>query len=276
MDVIVSRLSRSDKTRLTRTMRRCPDPRMRARYLIILTLADGVSPTETAKRVRTSRSTVYRVAERFRIEGERGLDDRRANNGSRKIHEGYLTVLTRLVASTPGDFGWPRPTWTCELLTATALRITQVRVHPATMSKLLRKLGARRGRPKPIVACPWSNARKKGRIRAIKRLERTLSDADVLVYEDEVDIHLNPKMGCDWMPRGQQKPVLTPGKNQKRYLAGALDARTGELTWVTGERKNSPLFVDMLWALLRRYRSIPLSKAGTIQRSNGPATPHRD
>jgi len=43
----------------------------------------------------------------------------------------------------------------------------------------------------------------------------------VAVYEDEVDIHLNPKIGLDWMGLGQQKEVVTPGKNVKRYLAGA-------------------------------------------------------
>jgi len=45
-----------------------------------------------------------------------------------------------------------------------------------------------------------------------------------------VNIHLNPKTGPDWMLPGQQKTVLTPGQNQKRYLAGALDAHTGKLT----------------------------------------------
>ena len=33
------------------------------------------------------------------------------------------------------------------------------------------------------------------------------------------DIHLNPKIGPDYMLRGTQKWVLTPGKNRKRYLA---------------------------------------------------------
>lgn len=31
-------------------------------------------------------------------------------------------------------------------------------------------------------------------------------------YEDEVDIHLNPKIGADWQLRGQQKRVVTPGQ----------------------------------------------------------------
>ena len=52
-----------------------------------------------------------------------------------------------------------------------------------------------------------------------------LPEDEVAVYEDEVDIHLNPKIGLDWMVTGQQKEVLTPGQNEKRYLAGALNAK---------------------------------------------------
>lgn len=73
------------------------------------------------------------------------------------------------------------------------------------------------------------------------------------VYEDEVDIHLNPKIGPDWMVRGQQKEVLTPGKNVKRYLAGAVNSRTNELIWVEGEKKDSLLFLRLLWELVQHY-----------------------
>src|SRR5262249_24942113 len=69
----------------------------------------------------------------------------------------------------------------------------------------------------------------------------------------EVDIHLNPKIGLDWMVRGQQKEFMTPGQNQKRYLAGALDVRTGLLHWVAGPRKTSGLFLSLLDKLLVGY-----------------------
>lgn len=69
-------------------------------------------------------------------------------------------------------------------------------------------------------------------------------------YEDEVDIHLNPRIGRDWMLPGTQKEVLTPGQNQKHYLAGALNTRTGQVLWVGNGRKNSYLFL----LLLRRLR----------------------
>ena len=90
------------------------------------------------------------------------------------------------------------------------------------------------------------------RLAWIRRLIRNLGPDEVAVYEDEVDIHLNPKIGPDWMLQGTQKTVLTPGKNQNRYLAGALNARTGRLTWVEAEHKNSQLFILQLWQLVGR------------------------
>jgi hypothetical protein len=46
-------------------------------------------------------------------------------------------------------------------------------------------------------------------------------------YEDEVDIHLNPKIGADWQVRGQQKRVVTPGQNEN-ITGGSLHSGTGK------------------------------------------------
>jgi hypothetical protein len=48
-----------------------------------------------------------------------------------------------------------------------------------------------------------------------------------LFFADELDISLLPKVGYQWMPKGTQVEVLTPGTNEKRYLAGALEVSTG-------------------------------------------------
>jgi len=67
------------------------------------------------------------------------------------------------------------------------------------MSRLLRALGARRGRPKPTVGCPWPKRRRMRRIRRIHRLVDTLPSDEAAVWEDEVDLDLNPRIGADWM-----------------------------------------------------------------------------
>ena len=63
----------------------------------------------------------------------------------------------------------------------------------------------------------------------VRRAPETLPPDEAAVYQDEVDIHLNPKIGPDYMLPGQQKTVATPGQNKKHYLAGALDAKTGRM-----------------------------------------------
>jgi hypothetical protein len=139
------------------------------------------------------------------------------------------------------------------MLIETLARRTGVKVGLSTMSTALRQIRARRGRPKPTVKCPWPEAEKQQRLDEIATLVATAPPDEVVVYEDEVDIHLNPKIGVDWMLCGQQKEVPTPGKNEKRYLAGAQDARTKELICVEGERKTSYLFLLLLWELVTRH-----------------------
>jgi len=73
-------------------------------------------------------------------------------------------------------------------------------------------------------------------------------------YEDEVGIHLNPKIGADWQLRGQQKRVVTPGQNEKYYLAGALHCGTGKVSYVGGNSKISVLFISLLKHLKATYR----------------------
>jgi transposase len=121
------------------------------------------------------------------------------------------------------------------------------------MSRALALIKARRGKPRPTVKCPWHPAVKTRRLNKIAQLVASLPRNEVAVYEDEVDIHLNPKIGLDWMGLGQQKEAVTPGKNQKRYLAGALDVRTGEIHWVEAQKKDAWLFLDLLKKLTMVY-----------------------
>jgi hypothetical protein len=92
------------------------------------------------------------------------------------------------------------------------------------------------------------------RRRAIQRLVSEVPRGEVVLYPDEVDVHLDPKVGLEWRLAGKQKCVET-GRNQKRYPAGAFNPKTGKLTWVEGERKNSFLFLNRLYKLVTQtYR----------------------
>ena len=79
---------------------------------------------------------------------------------------------------------------------------------------------------------------------ALLRGELAKLPADTLVvYADEVDIHLNPKSGPDWTPKGVRKTLVTPGQNAKRYVAarwisfravgGSVSERWAQDPWTT-------------------------------------------
>lgn len=253
MNKIVLKVRYSVKERLLKALGRCRSAGTRLRYLMIVNVINGRSTRQTAEVLNVHHTTVGRVVQRFRRYGEAGLHDGRVDNGHDKLSEDFLQRLHCIVSHSPDLYGWRRPTWTRELLIETMVRLTGVRIHPTTMSRALALIKARRGRPKPIVGCPWPKAAKTRRLRQLQSLIATLPRRERVFYEDEVDIHLNPKIGLDWMVSGQQKQVLTPGKNEKRYLAGALDVRTGVVIWVEGERKTSYLFLELLDRLRRDY-----------------------
>jgi transposase len=72
-----------------------------------------------------------------------------------------------------------------------------------------------------------------------------------LFLADELAINLLPKVGSQWMPKGEQVEVLTPGTTEQRYLAGALDIATGRITHWVWYRKQTGLFLELLDTLDR-------------------------
>lgn len=251
---IIPKLSWGRRRRLRRWYLRERNGIVRVRVLVVTRLAEGATSVDIERSGVCVRSTVSHVADRFRCLGELGLEDGRRFNGGSKLSEAVLMRLAELIRDTPQRFGWRRTNWTRELLAHQLASDTGVRLSLTTLTRLLKRMGARWGRPKLFVECPWSKRRRQRRLARIRSMLEKRGPDEVALYEDEVDIHLNPKAGPDWMPRGVQKWVRTPGKNKKRYLAGALNLGTGLLVWVEGERKRSQLFIDLVDAIARRYR----------------------
>lgn len=247
------KLQRPASRRVRKLDRRsdCPDQRIRCR--VVLKVAAGLSCNAAARELGCAPSTAVRIVARFQREGEAALLDGRVENGSRKVDADVRGGVRELLTGTPEDHGFTRPTWTLEILRAVVETVLGVVLSLGGLWTLLHRLGVRWGRPRPVVACPWRAARRQRRIAALKRLVASATDANVVVYADEVDIHLNPKIGPDWMLPGTQRLVLTPGNNEKRYLAGAYEPLRDRLVYVEGDRKASWIFLNLLRALIETY-----------------------
>ena len=253
MDTI-PRLDRAARRRLILRGRKTRDPQTALRFLMIAKLGQGLSRQQVARDLACVPSTVVKTSRRFIKEGEEGLLDQRAFNGKTKVDAHFLVELERLLPSVPTEFGWERTTWTRELLGLEPERRGLPRVAPCTMGRALSTIGASLKAPRPIVLCPWDRKRRQRVLGALRRLAAGGTEEEPVFYEDEMDVHLNPKIGRDWMPKGHRRVVVTPGQNKKCYIAGALNAATGKLTSVEGSSKASDLFCKLVWKLVGQHR----------------------
>jgi transposase len=232
------------------------DATIRRWSMILTRLHDGWSPPDISQFVGCARSSVYRVIARYQEGGLAGLHDQRKDPTPRKATPEYLVRVVDLLKARPQDLGWARSTWSCELLSLQMAKETGIQLHPDHLNRLIRNGGARYRRPRPVVR-PFDPRSANERLTELIETVKAIEQDEVLVCQDEVDINLNQKIGPMWMMKGQQAEVRTPGINVKRYLAGSVSMRTGELVWVEGERKKSALFVKWVDKIAEHYADAP-------------------
>jgi transposase len=224
----------------------------RGRWLtlhILLLLTLHRSPSEIATFLLCARSTVYAVARNW--QRGRGLPEPACAPWPPGLTPSLQRSLLALLQKTPAAYGWCHTRWSCAALALQLEAQRSIRVSTETMRRWLHALGWVWKRAKLVAkdADP-ERASKLARIRGVyERLGRR----EALLFADELDLHLLPKVGSQWMPQATQLEVMTPGKNERRYLAGALDMRTGQVHHCLWFRKVTGLFLDLLNVIDRAY-----------------------
>lgn len=228
----------------------------RARYGYLLALhllllgAAGRRPSEIAAVRFCSRSSVYRVVKAYRA-GTLTFDDSPEDEASRArlriMTPSLKRAVVALLKTVPRAWGWCRTRWSCATLVLELQARRGVQVSTETMRRWLHALGWVWKRAK--LAAKDDDPQRVEKLARIRLVFERLPAQAALFFADELDIPLLPKVGYHWMLKGEQVEVLTPGTNEKRYLAGALDMRTGTSVHRVWWRKTHGLFLDLLQAL---------------------------
>ncbi|QJR80102.1 IS630 family transposase [Alteromonas pelagimontana] len=253
----ISLIDRPERRRLEKIVQRSKDKRFSRRANAVLLVSQGHTRSRVAKLLSAARSSVNRWCKWYSEVGIEGLKD--AEQGKPAYLPGAVIVklLHFLIPCSPQDLGYQRSRWSTELLSNVMFKHAGIQVHSSTLRRWMPELGIvwRRAAPTLRIRDPH----KEEKLAAIKAaLDKCDADNPVF-YEDEVDIHLNPKIGADWGFKGKQRLVPTPGRNEKYYLAGALHAGTGAVKYVGSHSKCSELFIKLMVYLRKTYR-----KAKTI------------
>jgi transposase len=233
--------------------------RARSGYLlalhIVLLCAAGRTPTDIAALLFCSRCSVYRTVRAYR-KGALGWEH---DAQGRLVPPRRATVLLptlrrSLVAlrkATPRVYGWCRTRWSCATLALTLRDIRGLTASAETVRRWVHEVGWVWKRAKLVAKD--DDPRRVERLARIRLIVEQLTRDEAMVFADELDIHLLPKVGYAWMPQGTQMTVMTPGINEKHDLAGALELATGALLHGVAARKTNALFRDLLTRLEACY-----------------------
>jgi transposase len=233
----------------------------RARYGYLLALhvlllcASGRTPTEIAAVLFCSRSSVYRIVRAYRA-GTLGWTADEDGTLAAPVRTTILMPWLRrsleaVLKAPPRAYGWCRTRWSCATLAAQLAAKHSRTVSAETMRRGLHELD-----------WVWKRAKLVAKDTDPQRVERLarmrfhcehLEGRDVMECADELEIHLRPKVGYAWIPKGARECVMTPGQNTKPYLAGALNLATGKLGHGLGTRQTHAWFRDLLTLLDHTY-----------------------
>jgi transposase len=246
-------LRRRDRNALLQLYRRTSDPQLRLRAHILLLLDQGQSWTVIATVLFTSTSTINRWRQRFLGAGLQAVVGPRPPRASAWAAWWVALVIQWVTLRCPSDFGFVRSRWSCDTVVLLLREDHGVCVSCETIRRWLHQANLVWRRPRPVLGPQdpqWPQ-----KLRKIRALLRHLPADETAVFQDEADVNTNPEIGCMWMVRGQQAEVVTPGTNVKRYLAGSLHWRSGELLLSQpGRRRDADLFLAHLDELRRRFR----------------------
>jgi transposase len=233
----------------------------RARYGYLLALqvllrcAAKRTPSEIAACLFCSRSRVYRIVMAYRT-GTLGWEYAAEGTIGPPVRTTVLPPslkrsLLALLKAAPRASGWCRTRWSCATLAGTWHAKRGITVLAETVRRWVHEVGWVWKRAKLVAQD--DDPQRAERLARIRGVFEPLQAWERLVFADELDIPLLPKVGYAWMPKGVQVEGMTPGQNEKPSLAGALDVVTGRLRHCLGARKTHAWFRDLLGVLDTTY-----------------------
>jgi transposase len=213
------------------------------RLVMILLSQHGCSAAQIANLLGCDPSTVRRWIHRYHQHGVGGLGDRpragRPRCGSPRLGERILRLLDQPKAWTIG-------------------RLWSQLGRPAISQRTLRR---RVGE----VAC-WRRPRLVAKgdpdrdqtLATLRQRIAELPEGAVVLAEDETHLNLLPWVRSTWVARGTRQRVMTPGKNRRRTIFGAIDLASGRFLYQVCRKAVSASFCGFCEQLLAAYPAAPV------------------
>jgi transposase len=216
--------------------------RVASRLVMILLSQQGMAASQIAGLLGYDPSTVRRWIHRYHQHGTGGLADRprsgRPRLGSARLAQRILTALAR-----------PRA-WTIGRLWHAVGR------PPISLRTLHRRVRQVANWRRPRLVAKGDPDRDQVLADLHQQL-RQLPDGTVVLAEDETHLNLLAWVRATWIPKGTRQQVMTPGKNRRRTIFGAIDLASGRFHYQVTRKAISTSFTAFCERLLAAYPTAP-------------------
>lgn len=217
--------------------------RVAARAVMILLSVGGMPAPQIAQLLHYDPRTVRRWIARHDLEGLAGLPDR-PRCGRPRLGSAGLSERIRRLLSTPKAWTTAR-IWRALGRPPISLRTVYRRVREQ----------ARWCRPRLIAK---SDPDHDTICAGIRDRIAALPAGSVVLAEDETHLDLLARVRACWMPKGIRHHVMTPGKNVRRTIHGAVNLATGAWHHHVSIKNVSVVFCYFLDLLLTAYPDAPI------------------
>jgi transposase len=232
------------------------DARVYRNATIILRTADGQTKHALAEALGCSAATIDRVRRHYRATGPAGLVPTKPPGRPSRATPEYLAALERAIRTPRQDLGYGFSTWSAARLAQHLKKVTGIALGVDQIRRILHRSRYSIQRPKHTMRGKRDEAefeRAKAELEELEGAALRADAAEVLIYQDETEIHRHPTLCRIWAPVGRQPQVPAPGKNEKQVVYGGVDYATGRITYTIAPTKSGAHFLAFLVALVAAY-----------------------
>jgi hypothetical protein len=217
--------------------------RVGLRLVMILLSQQRWTPTAIAELLGCDAATVRRWIHRYNTHGPSGLADQ-PRRGRLRLGSPHLGARIRRLLDHPRA-------WTIG-------RLWLALGQPAISLRTLRGGSARLRRgADPRLVAPGDPDRDQT-LAALRQAISDLPQGTVVLAQDETHINLLPWVRATWIARGRRTQVITPGKNHRRTIFGAVELATGRWCYQICRKAVSATFTAFCEQLLATWPTAPL------------------
>lgn len=216
---------------------------------------DGNPIGKVAQAYGVDRTTLHRWLQRYREQGQAGLQRRPVSGRPRKLSGRTEYILKRMVLAPASRYGFETDLWTVGRLHTVLVRNYCEDVSEDTVWRRLRDAGLTWQTPEREYFQADAEERRRWQRETIPQIREIMRKTGGILYcEDEASVCLTPLLGKTWALRGKPRSVKVTGNRATVSALSALSPRGRLVFRLYQKRIASAEVIDFLQQMLRHHR----------------------